>query len=355
MRRTWLYAAASTVILFLLINPVFLNENIQADSLQSNNTEAHILQSWHGDYPVANLNLLPEKQRHRAVGYIKDAKTFESVWKAFKPDEPVPTVDLRKHIVLFTRNTQYYNRISIGKVNVTDGVAELLAMETMSAIPIEDKVAISMVLVSRKGIDSISTPDGLVHLPKMTVPRTYVYECSDGYTFPARIEGRDAWLFLPEQTVKLPNVPAASGAKYSDGSTLFWTKGDNAFLETGGRRHSACRNNRAKAIWEDAKLRGVSFRAVGNEPGWHLEITPSEKTVFVTDYGEFQHSAITPQPVTEKNTRKTTYNVENTEHNLKVEIKGQSCEDTMSGEIFGATVTVKLDGKTYKGCGKALH
>jgi len=350
MRRIWLYVAALPVIIF-----VFMESDIRADSPQENVTQAKILQSWQGDYPVAKLRLLPKKQRDRAVGYIEDAKTFENVWKTFKPDELVPTVDLRKHIVLFARNTQYYNRISIGKVNVTDGVAELLAMETMSAIPIEDKVAMSMALVSLKGIDSISTPDGLVHLPRMTVPRTYVYECSDGYTFPARIEGRDAWLFLPEQTVKLPGVPTASGAKYSDGSTLFWAKGEEAFLETGGKRHSACRNNQAKAIWEDAKLRGVGFRAVGNEPGWHLEITPSEKTVFVTDYGEFQHSVNTPQPVTDQNTRKTTYNVENAEHDLTVEILGQSCEDTMSGEIFEATVTVKLDGKTYKGCGKAPH
>ena len=257
--------------------------------------------------------------------------------------------------MLFIRNTMNYNRISIGKLNVPDGVAELLAMETMSAIPIEDKAAMSMVLVSRKGIDSISTPDGLVHLPRMTVPRTYVYECSDGYTFPARIEGRDAWLFLPEQTVKLPSVPSASGAKYSDGSTLFWSKGVDAFLETAGKRHSACRNNRAKAIWEDAKLRGVGFRAVGNEPGWHLEITPSEKIVFVTDYGEFQHSVITPKPVTDQKTRTTKYNAGSEGHDLTVEIQGQACEDTMSGESFEATVTVKLDGKTYRGCGRALH
>ena len=184
---------------------------------------------------------------------------------------------------------------------------------------------------------------------------TYVYECSGGYGFVARVQREKAWLFLPEQTVKLPGVPAASGAKYSDGSTLFWTEGDDAFLKTGSKRHSACQNNRAKAIWEDAKLRGVGFRAVGNEPGWYLEITPSENTVFVTDYGEFQHSVITPQPVTDQNKRKSTYSVENTEHDLAVEIQGQSCEDTMSGETFEATVTVKLDGTTYRGCGRALH
>ena len=34
-----------------------------------------------------------------------------------------------------------------------------------------------------------------------------------------------------------------------------------------------CRNNRAMALWVDGKLRGVDCRAVGNEPGWNLEIS----------------------------------------------------------------------------------
>jgi len=40
-------------------------------------------------------------------------------------------------------------------VNATDGVAEVLAMETMSALPIEDKVAISLVGIPRKGVKAI--------------------------------------------------------------------------------------------------------------------------------------------------------------------------------------------------------
>jgi len=40
-------------------------------------------------------------------------------------------------------------------VNVTDGAAELPAMETMSALPIEDKVAISLLEIPRKGINAI--------------------------------------------------------------------------------------------------------------------------------------------------------------------------------------------------------
>jgi len=122
---------------------------------QNLNGEAKILQSWQGDYPVARLDLLPEKQREQAVGFIGDPETFGGVWKAFSPGEPVPEIDLQANLVLFARNTQFYNRIRIGKVNVKNGVAELLAMETMSAMPIEDNVSISLVVVGRQGITAL--------------------------------------------------------------------------------------------------------------------------------------------------------------------------------------------------------
>lgn len=38
-------------------------------------------------------------------------------------------------------------------------MAEMLAMITMSAMPIEDKVAMSLVVVARKGITAIQTGD----------------------------------------------------------------------------------------------------------------------------------------------------------------------------------------------------
>jgi membrane-bound inhibitor of C-type lysozyme len=47
---------------------------------------------------------------------------------------------------------------------------------------------------------------------------TVVYDCGE-YRFTARVGKDSAWLFLPERTVTLSHVVAASGAKYSDGST----------------------------------------------------------------------------------------------------------------------------------------
>jgi len=127
--------------------------------------EAEILQSWQGDYPVAKLNLLPEKQRNLPVGFITDTLTFESVWETFQPGISVPEIDFETNLVLYVRNTQFYNRISIGKVQVKNGVAEVLAMETLSAMPIEDKVAISMVLVERRNIRAVRTSEGTLPVP----------------------------------------------------------------------------------------------------------------------------------------------------------------------------------------------
>jgi len=128
------------------------------------NGEAKILESWQGDYPVAQLNLLPDRQRDQAVGFITETRTFRAVWKAFKPKEAVPEIDFKTNLVVFARNTQFYNRITIGKVILKDGVAELLVLETMSALPIEDRVAMSMAVIDRKGITGLRGTNGIIPL-----------------------------------------------------------------------------------------------------------------------------------------------------------------------------------------------
>jgi membrane-bound inhibitor of C-type lysozyme len=185
--------------------------------------------------------------------------------------------------------------------------------------------------------------------------QTYVYECSDGYGFVARVEGEKAWLFLPQKTISLPHVPSGSGVKYSEDQITYWSKGDEALLEIGSEKHTKCKNNRAKAIWEDAKLSGVDFRAIGNEPGWNLEIIMGDRIVFVGNYGQNRYEFITTGPSVDQQARTTVYEVQNDKHEMSVIIVGRRCRDTMSGEAFETTVAVILDGKKYQGCGKALH
>jgi len=115
-------------------------------------TELVISQSWSGDYPVAELGRLPAGQQQSGVGYLGSAAAFASVWAVFKPGEALPAVDFGKHVVVFHRNVDFYNRTRIFKVTLRDGVAEVLPMETLSALPIEDKVAMAMAVIPRADV-----------------------------------------------------------------------------------------------------------------------------------------------------------------------------------------------------------
>ncbi len=185
--------------------------------------------------------------------------------------------------------------------------------------------------------------------------KTYVYECQEDYQFVARTEGENIWLFLPQKTVKLPHIISASGAKYSEGDTLFWSKGNEVMLKYDGRNYHGCVNNRKKAIWEDAKLNGADFRGVGNEPGWSFEIRKGGNITYIGDYGDTRYKFKTPEPKIQSESRRALYRVSENGHTLRIEIEGKRCQDTMSDDTYESTVTITIDGKQYSGCGKALH
>ena len=124
-----------------------------AADLEEQVTVLPIVEQWQRDYPVSELGRFPESQRRFQVGYFGDAATFASVWQAFQPGTPHPKVDFRRYIVLFSRNVDFYNRTSIAKVSLErDGGVELLAMETLSSLPIEDKVAMALAVIPRAGV-----------------------------------------------------------------------------------------------------------------------------------------------------------------------------------------------------------
>ena len=121
--------------------------------------ELPLLQQWSGDYPISALENLPEGQRSSAVGYINDSETFAAVWGVFNPDEEPPSINFSEQLVVFSRNITYYNRTSIVKVILEKGVAEIIAIETLTAMPIEDRVAMSIAVIPRQGVHFIQVGD----------------------------------------------------------------------------------------------------------------------------------------------------------------------------------------------------
>ena len=76
---------------------------------------------------------------------------------------PVPVVDFKQNLVVFSRNVRFYNRTRILKVVLEGGEAEVIAVETMSALPVRTKVAMALAVIPRQGFKSIRT--GEVNIP----------------------------------------------------------------------------------------------------------------------------------------------------------------------------------------------
>ena len=131
--------------------------------------------------------------------------------------------------------------------------------------------------------------------------------------------------------------------------------GQTASIRLGERTLSNCRNDPRAAVWEGAKLRGVSYRAIGQEPGWVLEIDRDKGFLLVTGYGEQRDRIPYAEPVSDASTRSSRYESKLEGETLVVEIVGENCRDTMSGEAFSSRVTVEWRGATLRGCGRALH
>ncbi len=105
-------------------------------------------------------------------------------------------------------------------------------------------------------------------------------------------------------------------------------------------------------VWHQAKLRGVSFRAIGQEPAWLLEITNGTEILLVTNYGETRSSLPYVEPVVHQEQRRRVFALG--ADSAVVEILGEPCQDVMSGEQFPASVTIRLSDTTLEGCGRAL-
>lgn len=208
---------------------------------------------------------------------------------------------------------------------------------------------------------SVSLLAGCAHQPPELIRpqaaadavRSYVYECEGGYRFLAHFASTQIRLFLPEGSLTLPQVIAASGIRYSDGTVSFWGKGSGALLDLGTRRYSQCGGRPVRDAWEDAGLRGVVFRALGNEPGWYLEIGRDGGLLFAVDYGRTRHAF--PATQVERESGRGLYRAQAGGQSLTVRLADRPCHDDMSGEAFASTVTVTLDGKRYRGCGQALR
>ncbi len=104
---------------------------------------------------------------------------------------------------------------------------------------------------------------------------------------------------------------------------------------------------------QDARARGVDFRAIGQEPGWVVEVMEGDHITAVLDYGASTLLLPTPSPERALDNTMVYDATTDTDH-LVLKIAGKICIDPVSGESHPSTVELLVNEKTYHGCGDWL-
>jgi len=136
----------------------------------------------------------------------------------------------------------------------------------------------------------------------------------------------------------------APGAKYTGDRIVFWKRGPDVRVEVDGETLRGCA---PASVWREARRRGVVFRGLGQEPGWQVEVR-AESLRFVGDYGRRTLGVPRSSVTVDRTTDGTVYRADS----LDVVIDAEACTDVMSGAFFERTVTVTVEGDTYRGCGR---
>ena len=212
-------------------------------------------------------------------------------------------------------------------------------------------MAVLVLSTSAGCVDEVAPADVLENHDSVVAPVTYVLVCDDNSRFTVRATESEAWLFHSTGTLNLMSVAAAQQSEYANDQYRLSISGENAEFATIGAETVECLNDRRSAIWEHAKLNGADFRAVGNEPGWNLEIQEGSRIVLVADYGASRTEVALPEPIENSIARTTRWDTAE----FTLEVSGNRCTDSMSGESFESTVVVTWGETVLRGCGRALH
>ena len=183
---------------------------------------------------------------------------------------------------------------------------------------------IGVIMVVSAAPFGLSQPGGQADDKRPSSARTWVFVCPDGSSFVVRATDSEAWVFRAGSlSLRLEAVPSVM----------------------------PLRNDRRRAVWEHAKLDGVDFRGVGNEPPWILEIREMSRFLLITEYGANRIERSLPEPISDNTRNMTRWDA----GDVQVEITAAICYDSMTGEAMNSRVLIYWQEKVLRGCGRPLH
>lgn len=180
----------------------------------------------------------------------------------------------------------------------------------------------------------------------------------NNYTTKYKRVGDSIW-FGPAISTKMACAPELMTVERSylgalEGATRVERRPDGMLvLTTDGAAQILFRRQESSSL-QEARARGVDFRAAGQEPGWLLELQDGGQIKAVLDYGTT--SLMLPAPSADTAADGTvTYDTSTDTDHLLLTIKDKICIDSMSGESHPSTVQLLVNEKNYHGCGDWLY
>lgn len=159
-----------------------------------------------------------------------------------------------------------------------------------------------------------------------------------------------AVLVDPDGELILQPHPSANGTLWANGDITFWTKGTEGVFDRDGEA-AQCRE-----LPDPLKLAtqsGIDLRAVGQEPGWFVEIDEDRFIHLVYDYAERELTTRAPSKTLEPPDR-IVYSGAAGARTVRVIVDRKPCADVMSGEPYPLTVAVTIDDRELEGCGRPV-
>lgn len=145
-------------------------------------------------------------------------------------------------------------------------------------------------------------------------------------------DGR-TWTLRPERSASGERMVSVD----DDGSWI-WVKGDAAMLQLEGAPQPECRLIGARPL----------FRAVGNEPGWRLDVRADGLSLLL-DNGATH--VFGPSPLVIDGAGMRSYEAVSAGGPLSALVWARHCEDSMTGMPHPQTVEVRWQDRVLKGCG----
>lgn len=147
---------------------------------------------------------------------------------------------------------------------------------------------------------------------------------------------------------------AANKPKIDPNITIREVKGGSELTKKGVYipEKANARPNIAPNAFAYADLKTKSFKAMGNEPFWNIEIKGNE---LIFHQLGFEKEIYSLSPSQAKSDRLIyTAQSGSGKQALQLDLMKQKCEDDMSGEPFGYAVILNKDGKEFRGCAKEI-